>query len=78
MFKQLSNRVSAKTIEETYTDLDVEHVKDANGKVYTELNVADGNPDPVTNPAVVYDSENDTLSLTLKYAAFMVTVELTR
>ena len=46
--------------------------------VYTELNVADGNPDPVTNPAVVYDSENDTLSLTLKYAAFMVTVELTR
>ena len=26
MFKQLSNRVSAKTIEETYTDNDVEHV----------------------------------------------------
>lgn len=44
----------------------------------TELNAADGNPDPVTNPAVVYNAANDTLSLTLKYAAFMVTVELTR
>ena len=28
MLKQLSNRVSAKTIEETYTDIDVAHVKD--------------------------------------------------
>ena len=32
MFKQLSNRVSAKTIEETYTENDVEHVKDEHGK----------------------------------------------
>ena len=31
MFKQLSNRVSAKTIEETFTDNDVLHVKDENG-----------------------------------------------
>ena len=39
MFKQLSNRVSAKTIEETYTDLDVEHVKDANGKDTTDISL---------------------------------------
>ena len=39
MFKQLTNRVSAKTIEETYTDLDVEHVKDANGKDTTDISL---------------------------------------
>ena len=39
MFKHLSNRVSAKTIEETYTDLDVEHVKDANGKETTDISL---------------------------------------
>ena len=44
----------------------------------TELNAADGNPDPSTCPAVVYDPATDTLSLTLKYGAFLVTVELSR
>ena len=39
MFKHLSNRVSAKTIEETYTDLDVEHVKDENGKETTDISL---------------------------------------
>ena len=39
MFKQLTNRVSAKTIEETYTDLDVEHVKDANGKETSDISL---------------------------------------
>ena len=39
MFKQLTNRVSAKTIEETYTDLDVEHVKDGNGKDTTDISL---------------------------------------
>ena len=39
MFKHLSNRVSAKTIEETFTDLDVEHVKDANGKETTDISL---------------------------------------
>ena len=37
MLKQLSNRVSAKTIEETYTDNDVEHVSDENGKPTTDI-----------------------------------------
>ena len=37
MFKQLSNRVSAKTIEETYTDNDVEHVIDKNGIQTTDI-----------------------------------------
>ena len=39
MFKQLSNRVSAKTIEETFTDLDVEHVKDKNGEDTTDISL---------------------------------------
>lgn len=37
MLKQFSNRVSAKTIEETYTENDVEHVVDENGKQTTDL-----------------------------------------
>lgn len=37
MLKQLSNRVSAKTIEETYTDNDIEHVIDSNGKQTTDI-----------------------------------------
>ena len=37
MLKQLSNRVSAKTIEETYTDNDVEHVLDANKNPTTDI-----------------------------------------
>jgi hypothetical protein len=37
MFKQLSNRVSAKTIEETFTDNDVLHVKDANGNDTSDI-----------------------------------------
>ena len=45
---------------------------------YAELDAADGNPDPITNPSVVYIAETNTLLLTLKYSAFMVTVELTR
>ena len=39
MFKQLSNRVSAKTIEETYTENDVEHVKDEHGKETTDISL---------------------------------------
>lgn len=45
---------------------------------YSELDAADGNPDPITNPAVVYNAETDTLLLTLHYISFMVTVELSR
>ena len=39
MFKQLTNRVSAKTIEETYTENDVEHVKDADGKETSDISL---------------------------------------
>ena len=45
---------------------------------YSELNAVDGNPDPITNPTVVYNAETDTLFLTLHYISFMVTVELSR
>ena len=38
MLKQLSNRVSAKAIEETYTDIDVAHVKDK-GKDTTDISL---------------------------------------
>lgn len=45
---------------------------------YSELDAADGNPDPANNPAVVYDPATDTLSLTLRYVAYTVTIELVR
>jgi hypothetical protein len=43
---------------------------------YGELDAADGNPDPVNNPNVVYNAESDTMLVTLRYDSFMVTVEL--
>ena len=46
--------------------------------IYSELNPADGNPDPLTNPPLVYDAESNTILITLKYIGFKVTVELTR
>jgi hypothetical protein len=45
---------------------------------YTELDAADGNPDPILYPSVVYVAQTNTLLLTLNYIGFMVTVELTR
>lgn len=45
MFKQLSSRVSAKTIEETYTENDVQHVIDENGKQTTDISAG---YDPMT------------------------------
>ena len=46
--------------------------------VYTELEVTDSNPYPVINPDLVYDAETDTMSFTMNYASFMVTVKLVR
>ena len=45
---------------------------------YTDLNAADGNPDPRSNPTIVYNAENDTMLMTLTYMSFTVTVELTK
>ncbi len=45
---------------------------------YTELDPSDVTPDPAVFPPVVYSAETNTLSLTIKYTAFVVTVELTR
>lgn len=45
---------------------------------YTEIDPSDVTPDPEVFPPVVYNAETDTLSLTIKYAAFIVTVELAR
>ena len=46
---------------------------------YGELDVEDGNPDPVVCPEIVYESDKDTLYIVLNaYNAFMITLELTR
>ena len=45
---------------------------------YAELDAADGNPDPVNNPVIVYHAETDTISMTINYISFMVTIELSR
>ena len=45
---------------------------------YAELDVADGNPDPTNNPAIIYNAETDTLYMTINYISFMVTIELSR
>lgn len=45
---------------------------------YGELDVADGNPDPINNPAIVYNAETDTVCMTINYGAFMATIELSR
>lgn len=45
---------------------------------YTELDAADGNPDPISHPSIVYNAENDTLLMTIYYIGFVVTIELGR
>jgi hypothetical protein len=45
---------------------------------YAELDATDTNPDPILYPSVFYVAETNTLFLTLNYAGFMVTIELTR
>jgi hypothetical protein len=45
---------------------------------YTEIDPAEVTPDPVVFPPVVYNAETDTLTFTLTYASFVVTIELTR
>lgn len=45
---------------------------------YTELDASNGNPDPVLYPDLVYNAESDTMSMTINYIGFMVTIELVR
>jgi hypothetical protein len=46
---------------------------------YSELDVNDGNPDPVVCPEVSYDADTNIMYITINaYGAFMVTLELTR
>ena len=45
---------------------------------YSELDAADGNPDPASNPDIVYNPETGTMLMTIKYIAFMVTIELSK
>lgn len=43
--------------------------------VYTELNVADGNPDSNTNPPFRYNPETNTFLVELSYMGFTVSLE---
>ena len=45
---------------------------------YTEIDSSEGNPDPEIFPSLVYNSETNSMYMTYKYAAFMVTIELVR
>ena len=45
---------------------------------YTELDPSDVTPDPDVFPPVVYKAETNTLFLTIKYIAFVVTIELSK
>ena len=45
---------------------------------YTELDAAEGNPDPINNPDLVYDAQSNTMLMTINYISFMVTLELSR
>ena len=45
---------------------------------YTELDTTDITLDPAVFPPVVYNAETDTLLVTVRYGAFLVTIELTR
>ena len=46
---------------------------------YSELDVNDGNPDPVVCPEISYNADTNIMYITINaYGAFMVTLELTR
>ena len=45
---------------------------------YTELDATNGNPDPILYPDLVYNVETETMSITINYISFMVTVDLVR
>ncbi len=45
---------------------------------YAELDAADGNPDPMNNPTLVYNSQDGTISMTYKHIAYVVTLKLSK
>ena len=45
---------------------------------YAEIDPSEVTPDPAVFPPVVYNPESNTLTLTIKYSAFVVAVELTK
>jgi hypothetical protein len=45
---------------------------------YTELDPSEGNLDPINWPDVVYHAESNTITMTINYLGFMVTLELTK
>ncbi len=45
---------------------------------YTELDASQGNPEPLLFPDLAYDKETNTMSITMNYSMFMVTLALVR
>ena len=46
---------------------------------YAELDVNDGNPDPIVCPEISYNPDSNTVYMVLNaYGSFMITIELTR
>ena len=46
---------------------------------YAELDVNDGNPDPIVCPEIYYNPDSNTVYIILNaYGSFMITIELTR
>ena len=46
---------------------------------YAELDVNDGNPDPIVCPEISYNPDSNTVYIVLNaYGSFMITIELTR
>ena len=46
---------------------------------YAELDVSEGNPDPVSCPEIRYEADTNTMYIALSnYGSFMITLELTR
>ena len=45
---------------------------------FAELDVSAGNPDPLVCPDLTYNSETDTMTITMNYSSFMVTLTLVK
>ena len=46
---------------------------------YAELDVSEGNPDPISCPEIRYEADTNTMYIALSnYGSFMITLELTR
>ena len=45
---------------------------------YAEIDSSEGNPEPEIFPSIVYNPETNSMYMTYKYSAFMITIELVK